>query len=106
MNILPFVFAILFIFAYGIGASMQNQIAFRRNQTARLQSFKAEQRFLRRSELHQFKNLPGTEVKIEKEKAREAPEKESKKEVPLPPNNIGCARLNLYPLINEGREAQ
>jgi hypothetical protein len=106
MNILPFVFAVLFVLSYGIGSSFQTQIAFYRNQKASLKSLKAEQNFLRYSEEKQFKNLPGLEVKVDK-KAASTPSTRvtDPKDVPLPPINFDCARLNLFPLINEGKEA-
>ncbi len=106
MNILPFVFAILFILSYGIGASFQNQIVSHRNQKANLGLLRAERRFLQQSEMEQFKTLPGIKVKSEKREKNSSSSKEAPlQEVPLPEINPSCARLNLFPLIAEGKEA-
>ncbi len=104
MNILPFVVAVLFILSYGIGASFQNQLFSRRNQTANLGLLRAEQKFLRQSEEEQFSTLLGTERTVKK-KEKEPSQKEASKAVPLPTINPPCARLNLFPLISEGKEA-
>ena len=103
MNVLPFVFAVLFILSYGISASFQNHLASRRNHTANLGLLRAERRFLQDSEQHQFKALPGIERK--KEKKAPSPKEESSEKVPFPEINPNCARLNLYPLIDEGKTA-
>jgi hypothetical protein len=106
MNILPFVFAVLFILSYGIGASLQNQIASHRNQKANLGLLRAERKFLQDSELEQYKNLPGVELKSEKgEKSTSLAKEEPSNDVPFPKINPSCARLNLFPLIDEGKEA-
>lgn len=106
MNILPFVFAILFILSYGVGASLQNQIASRRNHKANLGLLRAERKFLQESEMEQFKALPGIERKSEtKATPRQAPAKQEK-DATYPEINPTCSRLNLYPLIDEGKVKQ
>jgi len=101
MNILPFVFAVLLILSYGGAASFQSRIASRRNQKAHLGLRKTELSFLRQSEQEHYNELPGTPVKIQKEKkapiARESKPKESQ-------INPLCARINLFPLVDQGRD--
>lgn len=106
MNILPFVFTVLFILSYGIGASLQNQIASHRNQRANLGLLRAERNFLQQSEMEQFKALPGIKVPLKKGEPQAPSSKEDPpQDVPFPEINPSCARLNLFPLIAEGKEA-
>lgn len=104
MNIIPFVFALLLIFSYSIAASFQARLLSHKNQKAFLSLRGAELDILRKSELEQFKSLAGEAVKKPKQQRlkEKKPEKEKKKE-PLP-LNTPCAKLNLYPLVIEGRE--
>lgn len=101
MNILPFVFAILLILAYGATASLQTRAASRRNQKAHIGLCKAELSLLRQSEMERYKGLPGTPVKTERKAAESSDE-------PGEPStqtvNPLCARLNLFPLIDKGKE--
>ncbi len=107
MNVIPFVMAILLILTYGMAASMQGRFLTHRNQKAYLSLRGAELDILRKSERRQFKAMPGTPVKKEQpprssRPKQQAKSKKSKQTIEL---NAPCARLNLYPLILEGRDA-
>jgi hypothetical protein len=100
MNILPFVLAILIVLSYGASVSFQSRMASRRNQKAHVGMRSAEMQILRQSEWELYDHLPGEPVKVEKMK-HDAPPKEEKKEV----INPSCAKLNLFPLIDQGKMA-
>ena len=107
MNVIPFVMTILLILTYGMAASMQGRFLTHRNQKAYLSLRGAELDILRKSEWRQFNALPGDTVKKEHQPRNSHPKKqaeseESEQTIEL---NTPCARLNLYPLIAEGREA-
>lgn len=101
MNILPFVFTILLIFAYTGAASFQKYFTSRQAQSAYIGLRKAERTLQRKTEKKQYKTLPGTLVILDKGKKEPRIKSEEKK---IPSINPSCARLNLFPLINEGRE--
>jgi hypothetical protein len=103
MNILPFVLAVLLILSYGATASFQSRIASRRNQKAHVGLRKAELSFLRQSEKEHYNGLPGIPVKAVKEKGISAPAKDREPKANEPKFNPICARLNLFPLIDAGR---
>lgn len=109
MNILPFVFAVLLILSYGATSSFHSRIASRRNQKAHVGLRKTELSFLRQSEKEHYNELPGVAVKAEKTNAprsmlpKSKPEKERQEE--LGKFNPPCARINLFPLVDQGREA-
>jgi hypothetical protein len=102
MNILPFVFAVLLILSYGASASFQSRIESRRNQKAHLGLRKTELNFLRHSEAEHYKELPGIAVKIKKEKPAATRVRKQNESKPIPINPV-CCRLNLYPLLDDGR---
>ncbi|MDE3046474.1 MAG: hypothetical protein KGJ02_07510 [Verrucomicrobiota bacterium] len=101
MNILPFIFAILLIFAYAVAASFEKHLVSIKTQNAYLGLRKAERRILYTEEDKKFNALPGT---LTKQKKKEKPE-QTATEKAFPPINPACARLNLFPLVNEGKEA-
>lgn len=105
MNVLPFVLAILFIFSYGLVASLQGRTSMHRNQKAYTALRGAEKRLLRKSEKEQFKALDGVLVKKTGNKRAASTGRSDAKELFYPINGA-CAKLNLYPLIEEGKEAQ
>lgn len=103
MNILPFVLAVLMILSYGVSASFQSRIESRRNQKAHLGLRKTELSFLRNSEQAQYDELPGIPVKVVKQQtASNSTVQEPIEKEPEQPNPI-CSRLNIFPLIDEGR---
>jgi hypothetical protein len=108
MNVIPFVFAILLILSYGMAASLQGRLLSHRNQRAYVALRGAELDILRKSEKRQFKSLSGDVVQKERDKRPPKAKNSSKPkaaEEPDPPElNAPCARLNLHPLIAEGRD--
>lgn len=107
MNVIPFVMAILLILTYGMAASMQGRFLTHRNQKAYLSLRGAELDILRKSEWRQFNALPGEAVKKAQQPRNSHPKKQAESEEPeqTVALNAPCARLNLYPLIFEGRDA-
>src|ERR1700677_2523126 len=100
MNVLPFVLAIFLVLSYGMASSLQGRLNMHRNQKAYTALRTAERRILQSSERERFKTLSGAIVeKTKGDKKARPPSK------PLPSLNSPCARLNLYPLIEEGKEA-
>jgi len=98
MNVIPLVMIILFILSYGAAASLQTRLLTYRNQKAHVALQKAELSILRKSEKKQFNLLQGVKVKKEKKKSTPRTNHTAK------PVNAPCARLNLYPLLVNGRE--
>lgn len=104
MNILAFVLAILMILSYSGAAMFQKHVASRKAQTAYIGLRKAERSLLRQSEIKAFKETEGTVSKPSKQTLSPPKPKEEKPLIP-PTVNPSCCRLNLYPLIIEGRAA-
>ena len=105
MNILTFVLAILLVLTYGAVASFQHHTSSRRSTSAYIGLRKAERSLLRQSEGKTFKTLAGESV--------EAPTKHSKStqkpispQLHIPAVNPPCCRLNLFPLLEEGKEVE
>ncbi len=109
MNIIPFVLTILLILSYGMAASFQGRLLSYRNQKAYMGLRGAELDLLRNSEMKQFKMLAGEPVKKERvqhpprERKKSGPKESST--IEMPELNPLCAKLNLHPLVTEGREA-
>lgn len=103
MNILAFVLAILMILSYSALASFQKHAASRRSQSAFIGLRKAERSLLRQSEIKTFKETDGTLLKPLGNKLQTTKPKEVKP-ISIPPVNPACCRLNLYPIIQEGKE--
>ncbi len=105
MNILTFVLATLLILSLGTAASFQKHAISRRSQAAFIGLRKAERNLLRQSEIKTFKELQGTENKQSTPSITMAsPAK--KKPLSIPAVNPACCRLNLFPLIEQGKENQ
>lgn len=100
MNILPFILAVLLVLSYGASGVLQKHVLSSTSERAFLGLRRAERRLLRNREAAQFQQLPGIPTKLpKKEKTNPEP-----KPVPLPTINPSCARLNLFPLIVEGKQ--
>lgn len=107
MNIIPFVLTILLVLSYGVAASFQGRLLSHRNQKAYMGLRGAELDLLRGSEMKQFKTLAGDLVK--KERVQRPPRERKKNQesapIEIPEINPSCAKLNLHPLVTDGREA-
>lgn len=106
MNILGLVFSILLILSYGYYAVLDKHAAGIKLRNTYLSHYEANRKVLNQFEsqfynhsLHPKKNLP---VKEKTEEEKFAGEEINEKE---PKFNRECARINLWPLIHEGREA-
>ncbi len=101
MNILAFILAILLILSYSTFAQFQKHLSSRRSQTAYIGLRKAERSLLRQSEAKTFRDTPGTIIKPLKHKAATPKEKKAAR---YPAINPPCCRLNLFPLLIDGKE--
>lgn len=101
MNVLPFVIAILMILSYSAAGLLQKHRASAHSQKAYLGLQRAERSILQLAEQRKFKELPGDLVKVEREKH---PKSTQPHVAIFPAMNSPCARLNLFPLVLEGRE--
>jgi len=101
MNLLPFVITVLLILSYGTTASLQNRIASRQNQKAHLGLRNAELKILQQCEQQHYSELPGTSIKSKKVKSAGTEPKIAKE---TPKFNLPSAQLNLFPLVDKGRE--
>ena len=101
MNVIPFVITILTVLTYGMSLTYQNKINSMRNQITYNQHRDSELKIFQKSQKMQFKHLPGKEVLVDK------PPKPSNEKTRLksPSLNQECAKFNLFPLIDEGKEA-
>jgi len=102
MNILPFVFSILLVLSFSAAALFQKHFSSRRSHTAFLGLRQAELSILRQSEEKQFQELPGIPIELPKKTKPSNPTQKSDP-APWPVVNPVCSRLNLYPLIIDGR---
>lgn len=106
MNVLGLVFSLLLILSYGYYAVIDKYAAGIKLRNTYLSHYQANRKVLNQFEsqfynhsLHPMKNLPHKEKTEEEQYAgEEINEKE-------PKLNRECARINLWPLIHEGREA-
>ncbi len=102
MNFLTFVFSLLLIFSLGVFVSLEKQSGDRRLRSTYLGHIAANRKILSRWEGEAYKAFRGTTKSVAKPKTQSQNKTPQKKKVP--PVNPECARLNLWPLIQEGRE--
>ncbi|HSX10107.1 MAG TPA: hypothetical protein VLF94_00100 [Chlamydiales bacterium] len=111
MNILGLVFSLLLILSYGFYACWDKQTASNRLRTTYVGHERANRKILNSYQSEVYKHLgrkakPATEAHaaslVEEEELpdEEQPQTQAKK----PDPNHQCAKLNLWPLIQEGRE--
>ena len=96
MNFVTFVFSLLLIFAFGTFVVLEKQGSDRRIRETYLGHIKANRKILSKVEGKTYNSLRSTpkEKGKHKSKKRRAPEL-----------NPECSKLNLWPLVQEGKEA-
>lgn len=102
MNFLTFVFSLLLIFSFGTFVTLEKQVGNRRLRSTCLGHVAANRKILSQCEretYQTFRSLPKPAEKIS-----EASEKQQKKPIEAPPINPECSRINLKPLLHEGRK--
>ena len=103
MNFLAFIFSILLILTFGNLAIREKQMGARRMKTTYLGHIHAGRKILstcERETYNSFDAMPKPKSLHPKKKAASAPSQKPPKPMP----NAICARLNLQPLIDQGRE--
>lgn len=104
MNILGLVFSLLLILSYGFYACWDKQTASNRIRTTYLSHEKANRKILNSYQSEVYKNL-GRKTKPVETHEEEILEQEETFCIAVKPElNRECAKLNLFPLIQEGRE--
>lgn len=101
MNFLTFIFSLLLIFSLGSFILLEKQAGNRRLRTTYLGHIAANRKILSKCESETYQSFRSIPKPAENEKRQV-----SKKEPPkAPPLNPECARFNLWPLIQEGKES-
>ena len=111
MNILGLIFSLLLIFSYGYYACWDKHVATSRLRSTYYSHQRLSRNLLNAYEWKVFEDLPGnnsapnkprkSNLKSKKE-AKDEDEDEKEKSLKF---NRECARINLWPLIHEGRES-
>jgi hypothetical protein len=99
VNFLTFIFSLLLILSFSTFATLEKQLGDRRIRTSFLGHLKANRRILSKCETAAYKTFRAV-PKTSPEKAKET----TPNPIERPLINPACARLNLWPLIQEGRE--
>lgn len=102
MNILGFVFSLLLLLTYSFAACWDKQIGATRMRTSYLGHTQTARLLVNQSESTIYKDLP-----YKKKQKKEGPKKESassKKSAVMAPN-ADCARINLWPLLQDGTQS-
>lgn len=102
MNFVTFVFSLLLIFTFGTLVILEKQSSNQRLRNSYLGHLGANRKLLSQQVSETYQAIRGEPTaKLEKTPSQK---KESKEES-VPDINPECARLNLWPLIQEGRES-
>lgn len=108
MNILGLVFSVLLILSYGFYACWDKQLASSRLRTTYVSHEKVNRKILNSYQSKVYDHL-GSQKKTPEPHEEETDEEEvsqpAQPKSKKPDLNRECARLNLWPLIQEGREA-
>ncbi len=103
MNFTTFVFSLLIILSFGTFAAIEKQTSNRRIRSTYLGHLQASRKILSQCETEIYRSFHSI-PKQEKEPPQSHPKSPSSAPE-IPKINPACARLNLWPLIQEGREA-
>jgi hypothetical protein len=103
MNFLTFVFSILLVLSFGTYAAIEKMAGDRRIRSTYLGHLKANRKILSKCESETYRHFRSVEKGAEEKTKKQSSPK------PTPPTvpriNPECARLNLWPLVQEGRES-
>lgn len=101
MNFVTFVFSLLLIFSFGTLVILEKQSSNQRLRSSYLGHLNANRKLLSQQMSETYQSLRGeTTAQVEKKPIK----KSESKEESIPDINPDCARLNLWPLIQEGRQ--
>lgn len=104
MNLLGLVFSLLLILSYGFFACWEKQISSTRLRGTYLGHQKANRKILNSYESELYETLRHKKKESEPKTTASEKEKPPKEKKPPIPLNGECAKLNLYPLIQKGKE--
>lgn len=105
MNLLPIVLGVLFVLSWGSIAIHEKHFSFRKFQKMFHALVTAERSCHQKTQLYTFNALDGILTELPKEKT-ERTKTLLPKPKSFPEINPICARINLYPLIKNGIEAE
>lgn len=100
MNLLGLVFAIITILTFGLFTCLDKQVSNNQIKSAYLNHKLAHRDILNAYQSEIYHHCRG---KATEEKTKEPKAETPKKKKPIRPNR-DCAKINLWPIINEGRE--
>ena len=103
MNILSFVFALLLILSFSFAACREKNSSSYRMRDSYLGHQNASRSLVNQAESAIYRELPHKKKPKKQKKAE--PKNKVPKTVKAPKENQPCARLNLWPLVMEGRTA-
>lgn len=103
MNVLSLVFSVMLIISYGYYAVWEKNIAGRRLRTTYTAHNQANRTILNKFESKIYNSLGSKKAKSPNS-GKKGEKKRTGKKKKAPEFNRGCARINLWPLIQEGKE--
>ncbi len=103
MNFITFVLSLLLVFSMGTFVMLEKQAGNRRLRNTYLGHSAANRKILSKWESEVYQSLKG-DLSLPKKKPDPSATPKAKKESKIPLINPECARLNLWPLIQEGKE--
>lgn len=101
MNFLTLVFSILLLLSFGTYVSLAKEAESRRLRTSYLGHIQAERSLLSKYEQAIYRSLPSIPKEKKEQKSKSSKKAETKQLLSF---NPPCARLNLWPLVQEGKE--
>ncbi len=103
MNILGFVFSLLLLLTYSFAASWDLQMGSSRVRSSYLGNQRASRDLINQQVSTLYKELPYKPTEKDPNQPKKEIKPPSKPKVKPIPANGACARINLWPLIQEGR---
>ncbi len=105
MNILTLVFSLMLIFSFGFYASWDKHMTGRRLRGTYISHQEASRAIFNQFESKIYKDISGVNPTPNRTRHSQKKGGKEKKKSPPIPFNWECARLNLWPLMQEGKEA-
>ena len=102
MNFLTFIFSLLLILSFGTFAALEKQSGDRRIRSTFLGHLKANRKILSKCETENYRSFRAIPKPKTSEKTNTGKERQ-RREPKAPLLNPECARINLWPLIQEGK---
>lgn len=103
MNFLTFVFALLLIFSFGTFLTLEKASGNRRIRSSYLGHVNANRKILSSAESELYQSLKGEIKQTSTKNEKATPEEKEKSQSPINPD---CSRVNLWNLIQDGKEKE